>query len=492
MSIIRESTDVLKVHEKFGVPSPAVASGPPTDLPPSLAQWPISAFQTKVGLINYLSRSYRWTFDQAVLASREMAVKMLNDLVIIDALYARIIPTTQLAWHVEAYDETDPAEVDGAKTVSEVLDLVPRWADFLHDLLFAIWYGRSGSMLLYTWDYSRPDSKRRLLIKDHRPMNGDGLVARWDGSWGSLVNWDYDGEKEISDGRGYAHFYTPDEMQAVIIHTHTRRDVDYYEPSLAGAIRGQGVRNDIFYYWYLKSNYLAILSDYSERFANGIWQAFYDESNPTGKADMEQAVASYRNNRVLSIPRQRDKSTAYGVEITEVGTATPQFLLSILESFDDLITRYITGSLITEKTDAIGGDVAGLVSDRITRVIKWDAVKLAATLTEQLLPVLYKYNCPGVRPGKFVFDLDSPNAGDILGYAERLAALGGNLDMDHLYSVCGLPQGGPGANISSKLQPMSPTAAVSTPQGVPIAGQPVQPAAQATPTLDQTTPQMAA
>jgi hypothetical protein len=95
---------------------------------------------------------------------------------------------------------------------------------------------------------------------------------------------------------------------------------------------------------------------------------------------------------------------------------------------------------------------------------------LDATLTRDLVSVLYKYNCPHVPPGRFVSDLDTPNAEAVLGHAEVIHGLGGDVDIDHLRTIAGLPKPRPTSDVASPVQSLSPVAVGQTPQGVPVAG----------------------
>lgn len=442
------------------------------ELPAGGGQWPVKHHESKIALINILSRSYRWTFDEATRYSRSDSVAILRDLVVIDALESRFTKTVQLSWHLEADDESDPEQADAVKLLTGVLRRTPRFIDLMRSLLWSTWYGRAGVQLTYEWNYKHPDGKKRLYIKDHRPINGDSLVARWSGDWGVLVGSNFEGEKEQSDGRGYAHFFSKKEAEAVIVHSYYPFDVDFYEPEMAGAIRGLGLRNWVFWSWWLKSNLLALVADYAERFANGIWKAYYDETNPDAKSELSNSLAEYKNSHILLLPRNKATQQASSdVVIEEVSQASPTFLINLIENyFDNLIRRFISGDEHTNDMN-VGGDGVGLIEGKIGSTTKLDAVRLAETLSQQLMPVLTRYNCgEHVTPPRFVFDVDSPDAAEVLGYMKAIRELGGDIDLDHAYVVAGIPKPQPGSNISSKLQPMSVVAATTQPQQTPQVG----------------------
>lgn len=469
---------VLKAREV----GPGKVTPPPVgEMPAGDAKWPVPHYLSKISIINQIARAYRWTFDEALKDSRNNAVAMLRDLVIRDALETRIVPTVQLAWHLEPQDETDPEQVRATALLERIIRLTPRLQDLHKAAMWAVWYGRAGVSLLYEWDFL-PTGERIMKIRDHRPINGDSLIAHWSGDWGQYVNSLYEGPKTQGE-RGFEVFYNAAQREAVIIHTHNPEDADFYEPELSGQIKGSGVRGHCYWFWWLKSNFLALLGDYAERFASGIKIAYYDKTNPDGKTEVENAIAGYRDSGYFVFPSDSDGHTPYRIEVKEVGTASPQFIMEMVTGyFDQYIHRYITGASIEEDTSiSAGGDAVGVLEDRVARVVKSDATRLGETYNIDLLPTLCRYNCgEHVPPPRWVFDVEKPNAGEILGYSQAIRNMGGDIDMTHLYEVCGLPQPQPGDNISSKLQPMSPTAVAQVPQGTPTVSAATQPQGQQT------------
>lgn len=464
-----DSVEQAKAREA----GPGVWPDPPVgDLPAGEGLWPVPHHLSKVSLINQHSRSYRWSYDEALQSSRESARAMLRDVMVTSSLAAWMIPVSQLSWHLEPRDETDPKQLAGVQLLTAVIEETPRLTDLFHSLLFGEFLGRQGVAQLFEWKFGYPDGKKRLLVKNHRPIHGDSLVARWDGQWGQLVNGLYEGKKEATD-IGFAHFYTPAEREAVIVHYAPPFDVDFYDPELAGQIRGWGLRGQIFWSWWLRSNFLALVADYGERFANGLWKAYYDVSNPNGKTEMENVLIEYRNSKVLNLPQNPDGRKPYDVVVESVPAANPQFLLELINGyFDNYIRDYLSGASLSHGSELnVGGDGVQYMQNRVTRAVKWYANRLAETLTEDWLPVLTKYNCgeSAVSP-YFRFDVDSPNAEQLIANAKILHDIGVDVDVDHLRVVAGLPIPNPGSNVASKLQPLSPTAVNQTPQQTPMVG----------------------
>jgi hypothetical protein len=105
----------------------------------------------------------------------------------------------------------------------------------------------------------------------------------------------------------------------------------------------------------------------------------------------------------------------------------------------------------------------------MSRVIKYDAVNLAETLTVDLVKVIYRYMAPGMPPAKFKFEIDVPNAKEFAEAAQLYYEMGGDIDSDELRNNLGLAKPKPGAPVLSKLQSMQPAAMGMEAQGVPQA-----------------------
>jgi hypothetical protein len=322
-----------------------------------------------------------------------------------------------------------------------------------------------------------------MRAKAWSPVTGDSLVPRWaSNEWGRLVGPTYEGEVE-GYYNGRVHWYTPKEMESVVVHSYHAVQPDYHDGLASGALRGRGLRHGAYWIWYLRSNLLALLMDYSERLSQGIWKGWYDESNPESRSDLERAVAGYKAKSLLSLPRRRDGTPVCDLDIMEVGSASSAILRDMIDYFDRLLTAYLSGR--PAMSGSVGGDEIALHEGYISSTTKADAVCLAEDLTTGWLPTLYRYNSGSCPPGRFRFDVDNPNAEKLLNYAVTMRELGWPVDLDHLAKATGLPKGSLNATISTKIQPLSPVATEAPPQQVPIAGNSPAP----TPVEQQAAPQ---
>lgn len=475
---MKQDTTAEELMEK-GYPAP---EAPPVgEMPAGGGAYSVPHYISFGGLYNLQSRTYAWQFDEALRASESNAAAMWNDTVLVDALFARLMPTAQLSWHLEPIDETDNRQADAAKVLTEVVKATPRWQQFLMQLLYAVWFGKSAVRLVYEWDYAT--GSRRMRVRDFRPVNGDKLVFKWGGNVGVLVHGTFNHDNVEITQRGRAYFLTPAEREAMVVHHHMPEDAPYWQPEKAGSVMGVGVRGRVYWYWFLKQNILALLTDYLQRCASGFTIYYFDASNPDSAREVEEYVKKQVGQNAILFPRFRSGIDGYGVQRVEPGTAGAQLLESLVTGyFDDVMRRFILGQTLTSGTapTGMGSGVADAHSDTLSRIVKFDAVDLQETLTAEFVSVLAKYNTPGVPPPRFVFDIDAPNSGETMQNAQILYEMGAPINGDELYEIVGLAKPGPNDTVLSKLNEMQLTALGQAPEGVPMegaAGPQVQPAA---------------
>ena len=452
---------------------PQVPPPEPGSLPPGGGGYSTPAFLHFSSLVRSAARAYPWQFDEALRDNPQNARAMRRDAVLWAALRARQMPTAQLSYHIEPHDETDPAEAEAAKLVTEILDNIPKFQKLKMLLLEAVWYGRFAVEMVYEWQRWR--GRQVLTVRDFIPINGDSIRFKWDGTPGVLVNAAYPGTWEATDW-GMAHFVTADERRQYIFHEHEPEAADWNEGQQAGAVHGIGLRGRLYWFWWLKQQVFALLMNYLERFSNGLTIFYYDAHNPQARSEAEEAARQQFSNTALLYPRWSTANPDVNkVERMEVGTANPMLLWNLVgEYFDTVMKEAIIGQSGSSEgvTGGLGGSgVAALHKETLDEIIKYDAVNLAETLQTDLVNVLYEYNAPGVRPGKFSFQVDTPNAEEVMGYATTLYQMGVGLDEEELLELAQLSKPKPGSAVVSNIGQMQAAATQAAPQGVPVAGQ---------------------
>lgn len=465
---------------EMGFPPPAPP--PVGNAVPGFGGYTTPHFLSFSALVQTAARTYRYTTDQALANNPSDARAMWRDVVIYKALRARQRPVAQLGWSLEPKDETDPAEVEASKLVTEIIEATPRFQQFKVALLNAAWFGKCAVEIDYQWEtwYGR----QVMTVRDWTPVNGDKLRFKWDGTPGVLVSAMYPGSWEATDW-GMAHFLTAREREQYVIHKFEPDDADWVEGELAGAVHGVGLRGRVYWFWWLKQQVFALMLNYLERFSNGLTIFYYDAHNTAAKEEAEAAAKQQFSNTALLYPRWlRDGAAPNGVERLEVGTASPTLLWNLVdEYFDPIITQAFVGQTLSSDHTGSGGlgggGVAKFQSETLDEIIAYDAIDLADTIQNDFVKVLYRYNAPGVRPGKFDFAIDTPNSEEILGYASQLYEMGMALDGEELRKLGQVQKPKPGGEIVSKIGAMQQAAMLAQPQGVPVAG-PAGPAGGAT------------
>lgn len=450
--------------------------GPPpvaTSLPPGDGGWTTPNFLSFAALVNTAARAYRGMYDEAVRDSPRNALAMRRDPVLMGSLRLRQRPTAQLTWHITPRDETDPAEQEAAKLVTDIITATPRFQKFKMLALEALWYGHYGLEIKYKWDKDLFPGMVVLRPHDFVPINGDKLRFRWDGTPGVLVNPMYPGPKEISPDGGWVHWITPQERQQYLIHEHEPDDADWTEPELGGQIHGVGIRGRLYWFWWLKQQVFGLMLNYLQRFSNGLTIFYYNASDPRARQEAEAAARQQFSNVALLYPRwNTERPDTNKVERLEVSAASPTLLQNLVDGyFDDVMVKFILGQTLSHTASAtgMGSGLAELQGDTLDEIIKYDAVDLGETIQTDLIDVLYRYNAPGVRPGRFEFEIDSPNSEELMKYGQVLYEWGVPLDEDQAYKIAQWTRPQPGAGVISKLGMMQPASVGGpAPQGVPV------------------------
>ena len=439
---------------------------------PGDGQFPVGHFQTFNSIVNYISRTHRWRFDEALRDNTHNALAMRRDPVIMHALRMRQIPTAQMTWHLEGDEVGNTAQEDGIEKLTKIIRSTPKLQQLMMSLLEAVWWGRAGSMIKYGWDFS--SGEKRMVIRGHQPVMGDKLVFKFDGREGVLVHPGSSVDYEVTE-RGRAHFFTPLERQQVIIHTFEPEDADFWEPEFGGAIAGQGVRPRIYWIWYLKQQVLSFMMDFLERVGSGGFTIYYYEhGNPQSRAEVIDAAEHQMRNNTILFPRSRHGDTwGPGIERIEPNLQGSNHLFNLIDGyFDQLIRTYILGqSLSGPVRSGASSTIADMHDDAYNRIVNYDAVGLQETLTVDLVEPLRKYNCNDCPPLRWVFETQAPNARQLMEAGKLYYDMGGDIDKEEFRSALGVPATMKGGDVLSKLNDQQPAMDGMMPTGTPMSNQ---------------------
>lgn len=452
-----------------GTPAPATrTSGPPVGLGKFAVPQPF----TFAGIINAINHVYPYTHDEAMLHSRENAERMRYDPVIDACLRLRMMSVALLTSRIDPDDDTNPDEVRAAEEATRVLGGIPGQLDMHRALLDATFVGRSGWQNRWRWKTKRGKQWMYPAVRG-RHIDGDKLVFGWGDEVGVLVQGAFHGPTKNTE-RGRAYFFTPEEREQLIVHKFEPTDAPFYRPMNAGSIHGRGLRDRLYWLWSLKSRIWSLGIDYLEWFAQGLTAYYFESGNPAHLQEVREWVQAQAGNKVLLVPRMKNGGPGYKpVERFEPGTSSSQFLQALLtDYFDDLIVRLILGQTLTTQAAAtgLGSGVAQAHGQTFEQIVKYDATGLQETYSEDLVKVFYAHNYPGMEPGHWVFDIDSPNVQQMIENAQAIWQMGGSVPEGALLETAGLPEPGPNDTILSNVQPMQPSAVGGVPEGVPMEG----------------------
>lgn len=407
------------------------------------------------------SKTYRTRFDEALRHSRSNSLAMRRDAQIMSLLRERQMATVSLPWTIEPEESDDPAQKKSADRIKKGIEGIPDLDNLWMANLEAVWYGRAGAELLWRWDDER--AQRQLDVVDHFPVNGDKFVFTHDGVPGILIrsstNID-DGARIVQTDRGRAVLLdTPHWRERFTINIHEKIDADFYEGDLAGQRFGVGVRNFVYWYWWLQSEIVSWVIDYVEKVGLGITIFYFDQSSADSQRLAMEAAKQQSRNTAIVWPRPTggDKQGS-GVERLEVPVTGAEFLLKIItEYFLDTIRTFIVGQSLSsqaEKSGGLGSSVADLHASTKQKLTSADARRLQQTLTRDLVRVWQKWNMPETVGQKFrlVFAIDKPNAKEALEAAKTAFEMGAELDNAEIISLTGLSVPKKGAKILSKAQ----------------------------------------
>jgi hypothetical protein len=453
-------------------------ASPPGGLPPLGGHWAVQHFITFAGIANLSSRTYRYTFDEAMRDSVTNANAMRHDPIIRKAIDKRTKPVCQLEWQLEPADPSVNSQVENAHLLTKLLSATPRFQQLKRCLLGeSFFYGRYGAITKL--QYKIIDGVARLVVQDWYPVNGDKIVFKFDGTPGILVNLsNFDGTWQPTD-RGAAHFFTPDELETFYWHEFEPVDADFFENELAGGVHGVGFRGKLYFYWWLKTNLESQMLDFLQKIGQGFTIFYYEAGNEESKREVTEAAQTQIGNNVYLFPRNKMGEGPYGasggpgIQHIPIPMQGTNFYFQMIDYYNSIFTDYILGEALTTSTAAtgLGSGVAQAHEATADDRVKYDATDLEYPM-QRIVDTLNRWNCPGNPSPKFAFLTEKRNPAEYMESADFAYQMNMDLDEDDIREVLGLPKPPPGHSVLSKLNSLQPTAMNMTPESTPMAGQP--------------------
>lgn len=195
---------------------------------------------------------------------------------------------------------------------------------------------------------------------------------------------------------------------------------------------------------------------------------------PSGASDAEkrkllQAVVQIGHNAAGIIP------AGMSIDFANAASGTEKPFQAMMEAMTAIIAKVILGQTLTSSEGNTGTQALGTVHNEVRLdILKSDAKRLGATLTQQLIAPMCLLNKSGLDPRrlpKLVIDVPEPE--DLALYADalpKLAAAGMRFDVADLHKRIRIPEADEGAVIlSGPAAAPAPGAPVAAPAPAPAA-----------------------
>lgn len=352
--------------------------------------------------------------DEALRHRIDNARFMRNECSIMECLETRQRSSALLPWRLAPERPDLPAQRALADELTTLVRRVPRFLEYRRNLLEALWYGRYA--VTHVWEAVEVAGQRRYAVVDWEPRCGDKLVFRSsrsspDGDPRGVgirvskppAEGTSDRDRYVRTAEGWVYFLSREERPLLALHQHLIEDGPPEEQALAGSRFGVGIRSRVYWSWYSLQECLSYLMEFLERSALGIeiW------SYPSGNAEAEKATRKAAQERIgggrsiVLVPKPPgDQAQQFGVQHIEPGLGGAEALQSVItDYFSRKIKRYVLGQTLTSESEAtgLGSGVARAHQSTFDDVVRYDAQKLAETLTTDLVEPLKTFNFPDAK-----------------------------------------------------------------------------------------------
>jgi phage gp29-like protein len=409
-------------------------------------------------------------FDEARRHSYEDSLAMERDTTLMGLIQERKFGTASLEWDLEVDNERDPHEKAMKDGLKKVLRSTPHLQKMILWELDAVYRGRSAVQLKYVWKHlklptpgGQPSTRRCLAVERWLPINGDKIVYNYDGTPSLVVNaGEADRQLEgahlsyTSIGRSVDLLKT-NIRHNFIIHAHEVSDADFYEADRGEAIYGVGLRHVLYWYWWLKAEWMANATDWLERAGLGVRKWYYQAGNEQSRLKVLKAAEDNVRRTNILIPRYPNSTghAVEGMEYEDVATGGAEFMVKLIEYMDQKMERYVIGQTLSSDTEGsgLGGTgVADMHKDTKTKLIAFDANNLADTKTADWVEVVKWWTYPEYRevPCRFVFKLKASDPEKVLAAMRAAWEMGVEFAEKDVRDPTGTTAPEPGDKIVSK------------------------------------------
>lgn len=362
---------------------------------------------TFAAVLNQFSRTYSYRSDEALRHSASNALAMRRDCFLRALEQERLLPTSRRKWQLEVDDDADKRQKQVREGLARVVQATKKFRKLRKYLLLATWYGRYGSQGVWERDPAVKDAMGNPLwcFRRHTPVNGDKLQFQWDGTPCVMINplGPYPKESIIyGDRTPLLRLDRPEWRRQFLIHQHEMEDADYFEGEMAGRVNGVGLRDYVYWAWWLRDEMLSWAVDFMQKVGTlGLLIFWYESGNKAAQAKAEEnaRLASSRAALVMPRPAGTKENATWGVEQIAPSTGGIEALQSMIaEYFERHIERLYVGQSMSagsDKENGLGGTGrADFAKDTKYQILAADAEDLDETLTDDFIQVAKQLNYP--------------------------------------------------------------------------------------------------
>ncbi len=376
-------------------------------------------------VLNTVSKTYSYRWDEALKDSPANALAMRRDAYYLGLLQERVAPTAGLNWHVKVPKSAGNKGEWVKERLTAAVEAVPDLTGFLLNQLEALWYGRAGSQVL-----PGRAAGGVWTVKRHQPVNGDKIQYGWDGTPVVIVSGrtaseyrDEKGTVVVLDRGGWGLRLDRLEFrERFCIHHHVADDADFFQGEMAGGVHGVGLRSRVYWSGWMRTETLGWMLSFMQ--GVGMMDLIilnYPSGNPEAKRLAEANAKKITNGLALLVARGAEERGYPAVEQVSLNHAGVKVLQDLISGyFDRHIERLFVGQSMSGGQD--GGDGLGgsgrakFAQDTKFQLLKMDAKRLGETLTRDLLSWMQRRNCAGTEdiPAAFEFAVPDPGAAEKL------------------------------------------------------------------------------
>ena len=369
--------------------------------------------------------------------------QMRNDPDVMSPLLQRQMAVSLLEWDIVPEDADDERQVEQAGEIRKRIEHnFRRWHAFIRQLQEAVWYGPAAVEVIYARQREGFDAIGWI------PVHSDSIAFTHEGKVGLRVGYNYharEGETVVVAAEGRVKLLSDRERGALVLHTHDPQGPEYNVPEEARYMfAGRGIRDIVWFQWFMKQTALQLWMAYCERYGMGIRVGTYPAGNPEAKAAMETALQNLVGDVSITMPRDPQNPDLYSISILEPNTGTEQVFVGIIDGYlAGRMKEMIVGQTATTEATAtgLGSDVGTRHAQTFQRLIKADAMALGDSLTYDLIRPLHAMNYgPTEYQPRIEFAVEDVDSHEFLEGAQKAYEMGVAISERQLRQRLGLDE----------------------------------------------------